>query len=52
MRIVVDTNIAFSAILKTPASVKVEDKTANEKVQLILQLDEDNTTLFIVLLME
>ena len=26
---------------KTPAPVKVEDKTANEKVQLISQLDEE-----------
>ena len=27
---------------KTPAPVKVEDKTANEKVQLISQLDEED----------
>lgn len=27
---------------KTPTSVKVEDKTANEKVQLISQLDEED----------
>jgi len=29
-------------VVKTPAHVKVEDKTTNEKVQLISQLDEED----------
>jgi len=39
--ITVDEVIHFEDT-KTPAPVKVEDKTANEKVQLISQLDEED----------
>jgi transcriptional regulator with XRE-family HTH domain len=37
----VDEIIHFE-VSKTPAPVKVEDKTANEKVQLISQLDDED----------
>ena len=39
--ITVDKIIRFESTL-TPASIKVEDKIANEKVQLISQLDEED----------